>query len=175
MTIKWSNNLFKVIKCIVIQIVSTEFNLHFKSLFLFLWLQNWENIETVSEIKAFSFMAICLRFYFFQEAICNWENEVGGRWLCSSHDCRRDGAGLPACWPPTTSLLLYVELWAHLCCQRVCHTHYVYMHTRNKVIESNQVKAGNERTCLRQCYSKTCIYMQLISNPISPLPPAIFF
>lgn len=138
-------------------------------------------------MMAFSFMAIRLGldfFFFFQEAICNWENEVRVRWLCSSHDCKRTGqdrtVGQPL-WcrnttpPTTTTALVYVALWAQLCCQRVCHTHYVYMHTRNMVIERNQVKAGNQRTCLRPRYSKTCVNMQLASNPISPPPPTIFF
>ena len=93
--------------------------------------------------------------------------------------------GLGACWP--ASLMSEYHTTHHhrctslcrapssLCCQRVCHTRYVHMRTSNKVIERNQVEAGNQRSCLDLCFSKTGVYMQSVSNPISPLSPNIFF
>lgn len=97
----------------------------------------------------------------------------------------QDRTGLGACWP--ASLMSEYHTNHHrrctslcrapssLCCQRVCHTRYVHMHTSHKVIQRNQVKAGNQSSCLDLCFSKICVYMQSVSNPISPLPPNIFF
>lgn len=92
MKIQCGNNFFKVIIRVVESfLISKKQSTSLRSP----WLQNWANFETSNEV--ISFIAVRLRFDFFQEAICNCENEVRGRWLSSSHDCER--TGLPARWP----------------------------------------------------------------------------
>lgn len=84
-------------------------------------------------------------------------------------DCRRTSRAAG----PLGSI--YTDPRAPVCSHRVGHPQCPYIkHLRRMTIERNQVRQRSE-TCLHQFYSKTCVYMQFIANPISSLPPAIFF